>query len=74
MTQETNNLHTPIDNIRLSASTMMWSMDIDVSLVSEDKLRLVLKEESVSSRTETIEWDVSEPPYDLFSQVSLCNR
>jgi hypothetical protein len=47
-------------------------MDIDVSLVSEDKLRLVLKEESVSSRTETIEWDVSEPPYDLFSQVGKC--
>jgi len=53
----------------ISASTMMWSMDIDATMTSNKKLKLVLVENSVSSRTETDHWEFIEPPYDFISQL-----
>jgi hypothetical protein len=58
-----------VDSLRISASTMMWSMNIDVFIGSSKKIELTLVESSVSSRTENIEWEFSDPPYDLITEV-----
>ena len=61
-----------LDNkVRISASSMMWSMDIDVTVVSSKRISLKLVENGVSSRTEEAEWEFTDPTYDLFSQIGL---
>ena len=58
-----------IDGVRVSASSMMWSLDIDVTIDSPESIQLTLVENSGSSRTESIEWEFSDPPHDLITQI-----
>ena len=58
-----------IDGVRVSASSMVWSVDIDVTIDSPESIQLTLVENSVSSRTESIEWEFSDPPRDLITQI-----
>ncbi|HIF50445.1 MAG TPA: hypothetical protein EYQ42_02730 [Thiotrichaceae bacterium] len=58
-----------MSELRLSASTMMWSMDINVTPISETSIELVLTENSYSSRSEEFDWQVIEPAFDLITQV-----
>ena len=58
-----------VTSAQLSASTMMWSMDVDVTMTSKKKLKLVLVENSEAGRTESDTWKFIDPPYDFISQV-----
>lgn len=58
-----------IETLRLSASQMMWSMDIEITATSKSEIELRLTENSVSSRSEKATWKITEPPYDLVTQI-----
>lgn len=55
--------------LKLSAFSMMWSMDVDVEVLSSKRLKLKLSESSTDNRVETLVWKFSTPPFDVISQT-----
>lgn len=55
--------------LTLSASTMMWSIDITITKKSKSQLELTVVEESGEYRREIFYWNVNEPPMDFVTQA-----
>src|SRR4051812_26880470 len=59
----------PAPCLVLSASSMMWSMVVEVRQIKPRVLRLSLVEESAESRRDHFDWKIAEGPDDLITQV-----